>query len=354
MDKKITHMFNTSPCPSQEELLNYISGKMTAAEQRKVEAHMVDCEMCSDELDGLMNMKHPEQIGEISKLINIEIDNKLEQAQKKRFLNNNIILAMAAILLVLVVVTFIFNKQQIHQSDSLEVAELTPEEQEVSVAEESVELTDQEKQSIVPQEFPASEDMRNENNTTRTISEESGDFEDQSKLAEDADDAVGFWDGEGLKNDSPFETDIVEEQQDESAIADVVYATTTTGNSEYDKKASGGVVTGDSSTRTKDKHEQSKAAKTTQSPATAESTSITTSDRGQQLFEQGDYSGSLKFYSKELSNNPANQKAQWYTALCLIKLGRVDEGILILEAIISAEGIYLDAAKEELKKQKGE
>ncbi|MCA6362827.1 MAG: hypothetical protein IM638_07290 [Bacteroidetes bacterium] len=41
-----------SPCLTEEQLLAYIDGKMSAAEQHEAELHITDCAMCSDAVDG--------------------------------------------------------------------------------------------------------------------------------------------------------------------------------------------------------------------------------------------------------------------------------------------------------------
>lgn len=50
-----------SPCLTEEQLLAYIDGKMSAAEQYEAELHITDCAMCSDAVDGWLLVKNREK-----------------------------------------------------------------------------------------------------------------------------------------------------------------------------------------------------------------------------------------------------------------------------------------------------
>lgn len=45
------------PCLTQEQMLAYIDGKLSAADQHTCERHMADCEMCEDAMEGLSLVK---------------------------------------------------------------------------------------------------------------------------------------------------------------------------------------------------------------------------------------------------------------------------------------------------------
>ncbi|MFY0255023.1 anti-sigma factor family protein [Chitinophaga sp. 30R24] len=62
MNEHFNDIFVTTGCPSQQQLLDYVQGKLTAAEQHEVEMHLADCELCSDALEGLATIKNKEKI----------------------------------------------------------------------------------------------------------------------------------------------------------------------------------------------------------------------------------------------------------------------------------------------------
>ncbi len=58
MAEKITYAhLPVDPCLTQDQMMGYIDGKLSTDVQHTCEKHMLDCEMCSDALEGLMLVK---------------------------------------------------------------------------------------------------------------------------------------------------------------------------------------------------------------------------------------------------------------------------------------------------------
>ncbi|MEC5143711.1 zf-HC2 domain-containing protein [Chitinophaga sp. 212800010-3] len=62
MNEHFNDIFVTTGCPSQQQLLDYVQGKLSPEEQHEVEMHLADCELCSDALEGLSAIKEKEKI----------------------------------------------------------------------------------------------------------------------------------------------------------------------------------------------------------------------------------------------------------------------------------------------------
>ncbi|MET6997972.1 anti-sigma factor family protein [Chitinophaga defluvii] len=62
MSKHFNDIFVTTKCPSQQQLLDYVQGKLQPEEQHEVEMHLSDCELCSEALEGLSAIQHQEKI----------------------------------------------------------------------------------------------------------------------------------------------------------------------------------------------------------------------------------------------------------------------------------------------------
>lgn len=62
MKEHFNDIFVTTGCPSQQQLLDYVQGKLSAAEQHEVEMHLADCELCSEAIEGLTAIKEKEKI----------------------------------------------------------------------------------------------------------------------------------------------------------------------------------------------------------------------------------------------------------------------------------------------------
>jgi anti-sigma factor RsiW len=106
MNDNLQHIFSDTGCPSHERLLDYSRGLLTGEERHRIETHLVDCEMCSDELEGLSLMKDPSRLGEIVKEIQAGIDERRSRVVRMRI--RTVALAAAALLLLSIgtVVTF--------------------------------------------------------------------------------------------------------------------------------------------------------------------------------------------------------------------------------------------------------
>src|SRR5512133_1529956 len=97
MSDNLHTIFSGSECPPHSVLKDYFLRKLTEEEMYRVEQHLVDCEMCTDELEGLSKMKHPRDLDLI-----VEEINEQTFAPKVRFLGlrRNYALMTAAALLV--------------------------------------------------------------------------------------------------------------------------------------------------------------------------------------------------------------------------------------------------------------
>ena len=68
------NILNHQDCIPEEKLLNYIEGKLSPQDANSVEQHLLECELCSDALEGL-KLLHPEK----ARAITAELNNKIDQ-----------------------------------------------------------------------------------------------------------------------------------------------------------------------------------------------------------------------------------------------------------------------------------
>ena len=76
-------IFKHTDCISEEMLLKYISNKLSPAEKHEVEKHLVDCEMCSDAVDGLKMVTGPKKISAITSELNQKIQQRAAKNEVK-------------------------------------------------------------------------------------------------------------------------------------------------------------------------------------------------------------------------------------------------------------------------------
>jgi len=105
MDDQFHMIFSASDCPSHQQLLDYLFNRLTDMEKHRVEAHLIDCAMCSDELEGLAAMKNPEELPDIV----AEIESGIKLHRSRRIpVYIRYVMATAALILLMVGAYFIF------------------------------------------------------------------------------------------------------------------------------------------------------------------------------------------------------------------------------------------------------
>jgi len=107
------------PCLTQEQMLNYIDGKLSFEEQHVCEKHMADCDLCADALEGLELVKNRAALltPVSNRQENIVESGKVIALQPER--NNKMWYAAAAVLLLILGSVFLF--KQITNQDSTSV-----------------------------------------------------------------------------------------------------------------------------------------------------------------------------------------------------------------------------------------
>jgi len=73
-----------SSCLSTEEMLDYSRGILSPSEQHSIEKHLLDCEMCSDALEGIQMMEDPNSLFAIEQELNLEVDEMIHAKQETK------------------------------------------------------------------------------------------------------------------------------------------------------------------------------------------------------------------------------------------------------------------------------
>ncbi|MFC2102180.1 tetratricopeptide repeat protein [Bacteroidota bacterium] len=105
MTDNLHTIFSTSGCPSEEELQHYLQGALSDEARHRIEAHLADCEMCSDELEGLSLLKDP---GKLPGIVE-ELEERMASKQPRILrMNPRIFLAAAAVVILLIGTLFVY------------------------------------------------------------------------------------------------------------------------------------------------------------------------------------------------------------------------------------------------------
>ena len=118
-----TNIFNESQCLTNDEMLKYISGQLSKEDKQRVEGHIADCEMCNDELEGMILMKDRKKLNEIITILNTKIIHsansvpyKVKPSQKFNIIRITAIAASAVLIVFASIYLYIVS---IHKSDHL-------------------------------------------------------------------------------------------------------------------------------------------------------------------------------------------------------------------------------------------
>ncbi|RBL91612.1 anti-sigma factor family protein [Chitinophaga flava] len=84
MNEHFNDIFVTTGCPTQQQLLDYVQGKLSAEEQHEVEMHLTDCAFCSEALEGLATIKDKEKIPGWIREMKWEVLKKLRKRYRSR------------------------------------------------------------------------------------------------------------------------------------------------------------------------------------------------------------------------------------------------------------------------------
>jgi len=90
-------------CISEERLLGYIEGKLSPQEANRVEQHLLECELCSDALEGL-KMLPPDKAREITADLHSKIDQRVETGKGGKVLPFGSFYRIAAIIVLVALV----------------------------------------------------------------------------------------------------------------------------------------------------------------------------------------------------------------------------------------------------------
>ncbi len=112
-DNSDKNIFSTSRHLTREELVRYSTHGLNENEQHQMEKHLVDCEFCSEALNGISEMKNVSSLYEVSKELHLRARRK-HLLKKGIFSQNELIAIFAVVFLILFLILmsiFFFSKQ---------------------------------------------------------------------------------------------------------------------------------------------------------------------------------------------------------------------------------------------------
>ncbi|GEM_PF-1589505 len=373
-------------CVGSDMLLKYVKGELSGQERNMVEKHLSICEMCSDELEGLLLLDDHNKVDSIVNELNTRVDNIVEGNDKVIPAWSFYFRIAASITLILGISTIVYFTA-VRKAPSTMISDNVVSEKPKPATPQNVEKIEAPKEiekikRMEKQDFTQSEASKRSEKTTKS--------EEESKETE-------------LKYVAPVVVDsLIEIVADEKVMDDVNLAANDSGQliSELlvtsQVAAEAYVSTKSESAERKKLSSNKEVSIMDAASGVAASKEFNSSEpynfkkeSAINLYLRGKYQNALSIFirlNNDFPNNDSIQfytsmsyyhlnrmeraisifeklvsqrqsifysEAKWYYALSLIKYNRKEKAIVILNEIVSSESPFKDRAKEELKKLNG-
>lgn len=123
-------LFNPTDCLSEQTMYAYIDDKLSPKEQHIVEKHLLECELCSDAMEGLRLVKNRSITATINNEVSERMALPLVAEEKAQRFSYRTLIAVAAVLLLLIGGVSLFNHFSSQEPNGSGMAELKPVENE--------------------------------------------------------------------------------------------------------------------------------------------------------------------------------------------------------------------------------
>lgn len=94
------------PCPTQQQILDYLQQRLNAQQQHEVEAHLLDCTFCREAMEGLKILEQkadvPILVRQVHQQLRRELDSHRQRSRHRKYYVWISTLVVAVLLLLLV------------------------------------------------------------------------------------------------------------------------------------------------------------------------------------------------------------------------------------------------------------
>ncbi len=99
-------IFKETACLSEEQLRDYLRGNLSQAEMHEIEVHLSSCTFCSEALEGIVEMKQPEELSGIVQQIRSRFKHQLHPHYARNRKSKNY-LWLAVLVFIIIVILLI-------------------------------------------------------------------------------------------------------------------------------------------------------------------------------------------------------------------------------------------------------
>ena len=363
MKTKFENIFSKTECISLEMKRKYIKKKLSRKDMFLVEKHLLDCQMCSDEMEGLTNLKDINQLAEINNEIKHSVFSKSRKKSPKIFSLNvsNRILSMAAISIIVLGIAFIVSNL-IDKKNAEYMAVKTESENDSS---DKVQFERNKENDIVIDEF---ETETKALKTTKNIEEKIEQYsktENKYMPAEEEIVETETIEKQNLSIAEAVELNIVQDVEEEEQIFEMLDESVHNEDIEQQvedislSEASQSMAIANVPKAVKKEEVQKSIARNEDKLASNKHMQISNSSKNRSMknaievqnfepqnlgkaiskFNSGKYKSAVKLFEKKILQMPNNYQAIYYAAVCYFELKKYEKSLDKFNSIISAKNI---------------
>lgn len=109
MNERLLNILKEQGEVSEQQLLDYINGKLSAEERHAIEMRLAEHEMLIDAEEGLALVKDKQQLDSVTAQLNAQLTEQLKKRRKRKrreLPNQGLLITTTFIILVLIVIAF--------------------------------------------------------------------------------------------------------------------------------------------------------------------------------------------------------------------------------------------------------
>lgn len=109
MNERLLNILKEQGDLSEQQLLDYLNGKLNAEERHSIELRLAEHEMLMDAEEGLALVKDKQQLDAVAAQLNAKLTEQLKKRRKRKrreLPNQSLLIATTFIILVLIVIAF--------------------------------------------------------------------------------------------------------------------------------------------------------------------------------------------------------------------------------------------------------
>ncbi|GEM_PF-3433135 len=358
MNTKYKNIFSDSQCITHEQAEAYISEALSREEKYRVEQHLISCQICRDEIEGLLIIDNTNNLHKIVAQLNTKIDNRIKRENQSTILRIKKspdfrikrILAIAAAVIFLFSIGYILRFSMLTKSDE-QIAELTQNKSDEKF-EFPINANKTEGEPILTKSPADKSELKSKKTVTLQNKSEIVSAKSNTPVEE-------YFKNELPLNEPDLNTIAISDVKEEIVTDNLTESEQVTNDDMTNRSVGTGSEKSKKDIQSSSLSSTSPTVEEVTADYSKKSSKIESENAGELflqakvMFDSGNYKESLPIFRKiqTLDNYLLWEDAQWFEALSLLKNNNKREARKLLQKISTSNSRYKGDATDKLKEQ---